>query len=66
MNKIQSRRKWKRGGQEKEAGVNNEEPATAVTRPAVCELGCQISGTGLLLPPQEKQVMTRLSLGVFV
>lgn len=38
-------------------------PQTAVTRPAVCELWCQISGTGLLLPPQEKQVITRLSLG---
>lgn len=45
-------------GEEKAAGLNNKEPATAVTRPAVCELWCQISGTGLLPPPLEKLMIT--------
>lgn len=45
-------------GEEKAAGLNNEELATVVTRPAVCELWCQISGSGLLPPPQEKLMIT--------
>jgi len=32
---------------EKEAGLNNEEPATEVIWPAVCALWCHVSAAGL-------------------
>lgn len=58
LSKNQWRRKWNQEREEKEAGLNNEDRVAAVIWPAVCELWCQISGTGLLLPPQETQMIT--------